>query len=77
MTVIKYIPIDYFTYNRPYYVATVLIVTMFSIIYIMLYLIFKYEYLNRLEICDPMCVYWSGNIIKIYILYFFVLFCAF
>ena len=57
MTVIKYIPIDYFTYNRPYYVATVLIVTMFSIIYIMLYLIFKYEYLNRLEICDPMFYY--------------------
>ena len=57
MTVIKYIPIDYFTYNRPYYVATVLIVTLFSIIYIMLYLVFKYEYLNRLEICDPMFYY--------------------
>jgi hypothetical protein len=30
---------------------------MFSIIYIMLYLVFKYEYLNRIEICDPMFYY--------------------
>ena len=57
MTVIKYIPIDYFTYNRPYYFATTIIIIMFSIIYIMLYLVFKYEYLNRVEVCDPMFYY--------------------
>ena len=57
MTVIKYIPIDYFTYNRPYYFATAIIIIMFSIIYIMLYLVFKYEYLNRVEVCDPMFYY--------------------
>ena len=57
MPVLKYIPIDYFTYNRPYYFASAMIIVMFSIIYIMLYLVFKYEYLNRIEICDPMFYY--------------------
>lgn len=57
MPVIKYIPIDYFTYNRPYYFAATIIIIMFSIIYIMLYLVFKYEYLNRVEVCDPMFYY--------------------
>ena len=57
MPVIKYIHIDYFTYNRPYYFAATIIIIMFSIIYIMLYLVFKYEYLNRVEVCDPMFYY--------------------
>lgn len=57
MPVIKYIPINYFTYNKPYYFATTIIMIMFSIIYIMLYLVFKYEYLNRVEVCDPMFYY--------------------
>jgi hypothetical protein len=54
MTLHSYIPINYFTYNRPEYFGATLIILLFSIFYVMLYLAFKYEYYNRHEYCDPM-----------------------
>lgn len=57
MTIHSYIPIHYFTYNRPDFFGAVLILTMFSIFYIMLYLAFKFELYNRQEYCDPMFYY--------------------
>ena len=57
MTNYKYIPIDYFTYNRPDYYATVITLLMFGIFYIIMYLVFKYESYNRQGICDPMFYY--------------------
>ena len=57
MTKYKYIPIDYFTYNRPDYYAAVITLLMFSIFYIIMCLVFKYESYNRQGICDPMFYY--------------------
>lgn len=57
MTVHSYIPINYFTYNRPEYFGATLILLLFSIFYVMLYLAFKYEHYNRQEYCDPMFYY--------------------
>lgn len=57
MTLQSYIPIDYFTYNRPEYFGAALILIMFSIFYIILYLAFKFEFYNRQEYCDPMFYY--------------------
>ena len=53
----KYLPLTYFDYNRPYYFGATLIIALFGIFYIILYLVFKYEYYNRLEHCDPMFYY--------------------
>lgn len=53
----KYLPLTYFDYNRPYYFGATLILGLFGIFYIILYLVFKYEYYNRLEHCDPMFYY--------------------
>lgn len=53
----KYIPLNYFTYNRPYYFGASMIFLIFGIFYIILYLAFKYEYYNRLNHCDPMFYY--------------------
>ena len=57
MTRYHYIPIDYFTYNRPEYVAAFLILSLFFIFYVVLYMIFQYEYWNRVGYCHPMYYY--------------------
>ena len=57
MTSYKYIPIDYFTYNRPDYFAAVLVFILFLIFFIILYIVFYYEYLNRIDECHPMFYY--------------------
>lgn len=57
MTIQSYVPIHYFTYNRPEYFGAVLIIIMFSIFYVMLYFAFKFELYNRQEYCDPMFYY--------------------
>lgn len=57
MTKYKYIPIDYFTYNRPDYCAAVITLILFGIFYVILYWIFKYESNNRKGICDPRFYY--------------------
>ena len=57
MTLHSYIPINYFTYNRPDYFGAVLIIILFTTFYFMLYLAFKFEFYNRQEHCDPMFYY--------------------
>lgn len=57
MTRYQYIPIDYFTYNRPEYVAAFLILSLFFVFYVVLYTIFQYEYWNRIGYCHPMYYY--------------------
>jgi hypothetical protein len=57
MTKYKYIPIDYFTYNRPDYYAALITLVMFGMFYVIMYLVFKYESYNRQGICDPMFYY--------------------
>jgi hypothetical protein len=57
MTIHSYIPINYFTYNRPDYLGAVLICILFTIFYIMLFLALKFEHYNRLDYCDPMFYY--------------------
>ena len=65
----NYIPLDYFQYNRPEYFGFVIIIIIFILFTIVLYLIFKYEYYTRLDICDPMfyygkpCVNQNSNLI--------------
>lgn len=53
----EYIPIDYFSFNRPEYFASVLVLLMFIIFTIILFWVFKYEYYKRIEYCDPMYYY--------------------
>jgi len=53
----EYIPIDYFSFNRPEYFAAVLVIIMFVIFTIILFWVFKYEYYKRIEYCDPMYYY--------------------
>ena len=57
MTRYQYIPIDYFTYNRPEYVAAFLILSLFLVFYVVLYTMFQYEYWNRKGYCHPMYYY--------------------
>jgi len=57
MTKYKYIPIDYFTYNRSDYYGAVIILVLFGLFYVIMYLVFKYESYNRQGICDPMFYY--------------------
>jgi hypothetical protein len=57
MTKYKYIPIDYFTYNRPDYYAALITLVMFGVFYVIMYLVFKYESYNQQGICDPMFYY--------------------
>lgn len=57
MTRYQYIPIDYFTYNRPEYVAAFLVLSLFLLFYVVLYMIFQYEYWNRIGYCHPMYYY--------------------
>ena len=53
----KYIPIDYFNYNRPEYISAVLVFILFIIFLIILYVIYFYEFLNRIDECHPMFYY--------------------
>ena len=53
----EYIPIDYFSFNRPEYFAAIIVIIMFIIFTIILYWVFKYEYFKRIEYCDPMYYY--------------------
>lgn len=57
MTKYEYIPIDYFSYNRPEYFAAIIVMLMFTLFIIILYLVFKYEYYKRLDYCDSMFYY--------------------
>tara|TARA_B100001175_G_C19467724_1_gene620050 strand:- start:364 stop:1035 length:672 start_codon:yes stop_codon:yes gene_type:complete len=53
----EYIPIDYFSFNRPEYFAAIIVIIMFAIFTIILFWVFKYEYFKRIEYCDPMYYY--------------------
>jgi hypothetical protein len=57
MTQYKYIPVDYFTYNSPDYVAALITLILFFIFFVVLYWVFKYENYNRRGLCDPMFYY--------------------
>lgn len=57
MTQYKYIPINYFTYNSPDYVAALITLILFFIFFAILYMVFKYEIYNRRGVCDPMFYY--------------------
>lgn len=65
----EYIPIDYFSFNRPEYFAAIIVLSMFFIFAVILFWVFKYEYYKRIEFCDPMyyygqpCVNDNANII--------------
>ena len=56
----KYIPIDYFTYNRPDYVGAMLLAFLFWIMIITLITIYLYEYFNAKDMCHPMFYYGKG-----------------
>ena len=56
----KYIPIDYFTYNRPDYFGAMLLAFLFWIMMVTLITIYLYEYFNSNDICHPMFYYGKG-----------------
>lgn len=56
----KYIPIDYFTYNRPDYFGAMLLAFLFWIMMVTLITIYLYEYFNANDICHPMFYYGKG-----------------
>ena len=53
----EYIPIDYFSYNRPEYFAAIIVMLMFAFFTGILFLVFKYEYYKRVDYCDSMFYY--------------------
>lgn len=53
----EYIPIDYFSYNRPEYFAAIIVMLMFAFFTGILLLVFKYEYYKRVDYCDSMFYY--------------------
>jgi hypothetical protein len=53
----EYIPIDYFSYNRPEYFAAIIVMLMFALFIGILFLVFKYEYYKRVDYCDSMFYY--------------------
>lgn len=53
----RYIPIDYLTYHKPIYIASIICILMFVTIITMMYLALSYETLNRQNTCDPMFYY--------------------
>lgn len=56
----KYIPIDYFTYNRPDYFGAMLLAFLFWIMIVTLITIYLYEYFNAKDMCHPMFYYGKG-----------------
>jgi len=66
MTTVKYVPVDYLTYNLSAYVNSILIIIMYLLFYIILYWILRYELLNIQNICDPGYYYGKacGNMIS-------------
>ena len=53
----KYLPLSYFSYHLPYYVASWLVVILFATFISMMYLAMKYEVYNKQHVCDPMYYY--------------------
>ena len=53
----RYIPIDYYSYNRPDYLAAILVSILLIIFFIILNIVFVYEYANRIDKCLPMFYY--------------------
>lgn len=53
----RYIPIDYYSYNRPDYLAATLVSILLIIFFIILNIVFVYEYANRIDKCLPMFYY--------------------
>lgn len=53
----KYLPLSYFSYHLPYYVASWLVVILFATFISMMYLAMKYEIYNKQHVCDPMYYY--------------------
>jgi len=60
MPVVKYIPINYYSYNTPIYVTSVLAIGLYFAFTCILYSIFKYEWLNVQNLCDPAYYYGKG-----------------
>jgi hypothetical protein len=62
MPFVKYVPIDYYSYNRPIYVASVIALIMYFIFACILYSGFIYEWFNVVDNCDP--TYYYGKACK-------------
>ena len=56
----KYIPIDYYTYNRPDYIASILIGLLFFSIFGTLLHILSYEYYDAQDKCTHNYYYSEG-----------------
>lgn len=52
-----YVPITYYSFHLPFFVASWLIIALFATFIAMMYLAFKYEVYNKQNICDPMFYY--------------------
>lgn len=53
----QFTSLTYYSFNAPSYYSGVIILTFFSIFYIMMYLALKYETYNRINHCDPQYYY--------------------
>ena len=54
---IRYSPLNYYTYNINSYYASIGASAIFLLFYIILMVVFKYELYNKKEFCDPMFYY--------------------
>ena len=55
--IIKFVPISYYSYNIPEYYACIIALSMYFIVFVILFIILKYEWLNKNNLCDPMYYY--------------------
>jgi len=60
MPAVKYVPINYYSYNTPIYVTSVIAIGLYFAFTCILYSILKYEWLNVQNICDPAYYYGKG-----------------
>jgi len=54
---IRYIPVNYYTYNSQNYFLATTITVLFSTFFIVLYSAFLYETTNRADVCSPIFYY--------------------